>query len=412
MLIHWLWFAELAGLQDEKKLELLRHFSDAEDIWQATRAELKNVECLSEEELGLLENRELSEAEHIWRICREKQIRVLTYGDAAYPERLRQIPDPPMVLYYQGIWPEFDKLPVIGVVGTRKATPYGMEMSRKLGYQISRCGGLVVSGGAAGIDTRALEGALSAGEPTAAILGNGVDVVFPAANRSLFQKIQQSGCLISEYPPGTPGYKWNFPRRNRIISGLSCGILVVEAPAKSGALITAELAMEQGRDVFVVTGNGDSPNCAGSNNLLRKGGIYADCGWDILSEYQNLFPERIQRDDSLPGLLPLNPEKEKIVAQKPKIPEISGDNPGIKQKKDKKAIDKQTDSTYSDCVDNPIGLTETEQKVLMSIQGECLVDDVVANSGLSSGVVIGALTMLELKGVIARLPGRRVCRNG
>ena len=180
------------------------------------------------------------------------------------------------------------------MVGTRHASPYGMTTAKKMGYQITKCGGIVVSGMAYGIDGMAMKGALTAGAPVVGILGCGAEMVYPPSNRPLFSDVENYGCIMSEFPPGTPPVKWNFPKRNRIISGMSCGVLVVEAPEKSGALITARCAADQGRDVFVVPGNIDVPTFVGSNRLLRDGAIAVSSGWDILSEYQMQFPDKIR----------------------------------------------------------------------------------------------------------------------
>lgn len=407
MLIHWLWYAQLGDMSRREKAELLLHFEDAEDIYNADAQMLSQIEGLTEAGIELLMNKDLTEAEKILTQCQKKQIELLTFADEQYPQRLKAIDDPPLVLYYRGQLPDFDAVPAIGVVGTRKATPFGLEMAQKMGYQIAQCGGLVISGGAAGIDTCALQGALAAGKYAVAVFGCGIDVIYPPSNRKLFEDIARHGCLISEYPPETPPYKWNFPVRNRILSGLSCGVLVVEAPERSGALITAERARQQGRDVFVVTGNAGAASCSGSNALLRKGGIYAECGWDVLSEYEYQFPDVIRRDQQE---LPQG-EMEKIVAQEVQRPDLPRKKAVSKQKSNKKDVDKKPLSTYSDSSKASCSLSEIEQSVFDAVRGDCAVDDVVAATGLNAGTVLATLTLLELKGLVTGLPGRRVCRN-
>lgn len=412
MLLYWLWYAVLPGMNDREKAALLEHFQDPEDIFFAEKSELEQIEELTQAGMETLMNRDLSQAEEILRQCDDKQIQVLTYRDPTYPERLRWISDPPMVLYYRGQLPEFDQLPLIGVVGTRKASAYGLTTAKQMGFQLARCGGLVVSGGAKGIDTMALEGALLAGGSAIAVLGCGVDQIYPASNRKLFQDLIRDGCLLSEFPPETPPLKWNFPKRNRIISGISCGVLIVEAPRKSGALITANCAREQGRDVFVVTGNVGVESCAGSNDLLRSGAMYADSGWDILREYADQFPDKIHQEPDGADQALRQDELERPmerVAQKSVFP---NKNRSTKQKKEKKVIDNGTKPPYSDVRDHDIFLSDEEQCVLDCVTGTCLVDDVIAQAGLPAGKVLGILTLLEVKKVITRLPGRRVCRKG
>ena len=268
MLVHWIWLSTRRSISDRVKAELVRHFQDPEVIYFADAETFSQIENLSDEGKAALADKNLTDAQKILRDCRRENLGILTYQDAAYPARLKNISDPPLVFYYKGRLPDFDGSPLIGVVGTRKASSYGMNAAKKLGYQIARCGGTVVSGMAYGIDGMATRGALSAGMPAVGILGCGADIVYPASNRGLFEDMEQYGCLLSEFTPGTPPMPHNFPKRNRIISGLSCGVLVVEAPEKSGALITAQLALDQGRDVFVVPGNIDVDTFVGSNRLL------------------------------------------------------------------------------------------------------------------------------------------------
>lgn len=409
MLLYWIWFAQLQKVSDQMKWTLLQHFQDPEEIYYAESGAFADVEGLSRDALNQLRQKDLTEAEKILRQCQEKGLKILTIRDAAYPAKLKNISDPPMVLYYKGELPDFDGSPVIGVVGTRKASAYGLKTARKLGYQIARCGGIVVSGMAHGIDGMAMDGALTAEKTTVGVLGCGADMIYPLSNRKLFRDVERYGCILSEFPPETPAYKWNFPRRNRIISGLSNGVLIVEAPARSGALITADRALEQGRDVFVIPGNVDMEGFAGSNRLLREGATFVSCGWDILSEYQAFYPDKVRNDaEPVPqsGLVKAEEKVAPKVAQKPKRPEKKPDGPG---RNDKKAIDKDTSQAYSDVNDVLSRLNRDEQAVVCALQnGERLVDDVIAETGLNTGKVLATLTLLEVKGVVKRLPGRHI----
>ena len=411
MLIHWLWLATRPHITDLVKGELVQQFGDAEGVYFAK--EWPDVEGLTPEGVEALQDRSLTAAEEILEECDRAGIRILTYQDAAYPNRLKNIPDPPLVLYYKGRLPDFDATPVIGVVGTRKASAYGLTVAKRLGYQIAKCGGIVVSGGAVGIDGVAMQGALTAGGVAVGVLGCGADQVYPVANRALFQDTQLYGCLLSEFPPGTPPYKWNFPKRNRIISGLSCGVLVVEAPERSGSLITARQAADQGRDVFVVPGNIDVPTFVGSNRLLRDGAIAVSSGWDILSEYEGHFPGKIHRFDR-PGRQEAYPDEVAAqsernatkVAQKPALPKQKRPS---KQKVDKKAIDNEAATAYIDVNDTLPSLSGDEQSIVSAIGSQPrLVDDVIAQTALPAGKVLATLTLLEVKGVVKRLPGRQV----
>lgn len=412
MLLHWIWLAVRPNLSDRVKANLLRHFHDAEDIFYADGEAFRVIEGMSPEAAESLQDKDLARAEKILAECARKNIHILTYRDAAYPGRLRNIPDPPMVLYYKGTLPDYDNLPLIAVVGTRRATAYGLTTAKRMGYQIASCGGTVVSGLASGIDTLAMQGALSAGNSVIGVLGCGVDVVYPASNRSLFADVERYGCLLSEFPPGTEPFKWNFPKRNRIISGLCCGVLVIEAPEKSGALITARQASEQGRDVFVVPGNIDMPTCAGSNALLRDGAIMVGSGWDVLSEYEAQFPDKIQNHCRPGHQLAYPDEVERLAAEAEKpLPKVAQKPSifGIGKKKTKKEIDSSPSSHYIDAEKKHPPMTEQEQAVLALVeQGKDLVDDIMAATDLPAGAVLAALTMLEVKGLLLRLPGKRV----
>ena len=417
MLQHWIWLAHRPGVSDRMKSCLLEHFRDPEDIYFADGESYRHVEGLTAEAAKSLEDKDLSTTQAILDACRREKLHVLTIQDAAYPSRLKNIADPPVVLYYKGQLPDFEAQPVIGVVGTRKASAYGLQTAKRMGYQIAKCGGIVVSGMAYGIDAMAMSGALTAGAPAIGVLGCGADIIYPLSNSSLFADVENYGCIFSEFPPGTQPAKWTFPRRNRIISGLSNGVLVVEAPERSGALITANCALEQGRDVFVVPGNIDQPGFIGSNRLLRDGAVLVSSGWDVLCEYEAIYPDKIRRDlrPSHQTAYPDEVAKTAAEAEKPlpkvgQKPELSGKTKPLKKILEKKSIDNRPLEAYSDVNTVLPKLSPEEQKVVSALQsGERLVDDVIAETGLTTGKILALLTMLELKGVVKRLPGKRIC---
>ena len=416
MLVHWIWLAHRPGVSDRMKAQLLRHFSDPEDIYFADSGAFSHVEGMTKEAAQSLRDKDLAASEKILADVLKYRLHVLTYRDVAYPRRLQHIPDPPLVLYYKGTLPDFDDSPVIGVVGTRKCTPYGLSAAKKFGHEIASCGGILVSGLAEGIDAMAMKSALSAGGTVVGILGTGAEEIYPKCNRWLFADTERYGCILSEFPPETPPYGWNFPKRNRIISGLSCGVLVVEAPEKSGSLHTARHALEQGRDVFVVPGNLDQPTFAGSINLLKEGATLVSSGWDILSEYEARFPGKVRKDikasrqrsyaDEIPTESPKTVSK---VAQKTRLPRLK---PAQKEKSNKLDVDKSGSPNYSDVNKNLSALTPDQQLILKALEsGERLVDEVIGETGLSAGKVSTALTMLAIKGYVKKLPGNRIRRN-
>ena len=401
---YWLWLALHPELSEQEKGKLLRCGINPEDLFFPDREG-----TFPEELTDLIKKarsfRDLKLAEQTLTLCAREGIRILTFGEEQYPVRLRNIPDPPLVLYYKGRLPDLDGVPAIGVVGTRKASAYGMTTARQLGWQIAKCGGAVVSGLAMGIDGAAMEGALMAGGIVVGVLGCGPEQIYPKSNRHLFAEVEDNGCILSEYPPGTPPNKWNFPRRNRIISGLSSGVLVVEAPEKSGSLITARLAAEQGRDVFVVPGNVDLPTFEGSYRLLREGAVPVNSGWDILSEYEGLYPDKLRRDMTT---LPRERMEEKV-AQSPikpqKIPNVRHDG----EKERKITIDKAPPTPYIDLNETLPKLTEEERTLVNALRsGPRQADDVIAETGLTTGKFLAAMTMLEIKGIVKRLPGKRI----
>lgn len=418
MLLHWIWLAHRPGLSDRGRAALLQRFQDPEDIFYADRKTLAEVEGLSGTGLEALGDKSLDEAQSILKICRDKKLGILTFQDAAYPRRLRNISDPPTVLYYKGQIPDLESCPAIAVVGTRKASAYGLTTAKRMGYQIARCGGIVVSGMAYGIDGMATAGALTAGSPAVGVLGCGVDVVYPMSNRSLFRDMEEYGWLVSEFPPGYPPSRWTFPKRNRIISGMCNGVLVIEAPEKSGSLITARQAAEQGRDVFVVPGNIDLPSFQGSNQLLRDGAIMVSSGWEVVSEYEGLYPNSLRKElgqcrqtaypEEVQFAADSGKQYEKVAQDIQKPKQIRNLKKKL-DKIDKKDIDNTASRPYSVVDTDSIPLSDEERSVVQILeQGERLVDDVIAQTGLPAGKLLSLLTMMELKGVVRRLPGKRI----
>ncbi len=419
MRVHWIWLHHRPGLSDRDKKTLLDHFRDPEAVYYADSEVFSHL-SLRPEARDALCDKNLSSSEKILSLCMEKHISILTCQDALYPACLKNTADPPLVLYYKGQLPDFDANPVIAVVGTRRASAYGLTMAKRMGYQIAQGGGIVVSGLASGIDAMAMSGALSGGSMAVGVLGCGVDVVYPQRNAALYRDTQRYGCILSEFAPGDAPAGWHFPKRNRIISGLSNGVLVVEAPEKSGALITANLAAEQGRDVFAIPGNIDMPSFVGSNRLLRDGAMMVSSGWDILREYEGLYPDKIRRDES-PSRQTLSPEEAGLAREAERVPEAKvaqksirpAGRENLKKELDHKAIDKEPKADYHDVNKSLPALNADEQAILNALAGsERLVDEVIAETGLSTGKLLAALTMLELKGMITRLPGKRIAPRG
>lgn len=384
MLKYWIWLATRPGLGTRGTYLVAQHFPTPELAYFAEPGEYEEIDGLRHWE-GLLD-KDLSQAEAILQQCSEGGISVLTMQDAAYPERLKISDDAPVVLYYRGVLPDLNG-PAVAVVGTRKASAYGMAQARRFGYSLARCGCTVISGGAKGIDSEATKGALTGGGPVVAVLGCGVDVVYPRENKYLFRDVENNGCLISEYPPGTMPLGHNFPVRNRIISALSLGVLVVEAPEKSGALITANRALAQGRDVFVLPANVDVESCNGNLKLLREGAIPVAEVWDLLQEYVQMYPNRLHHRPIETVQMPQQPTQ----IQPPKENET------------KKVIDKPKNKAYIELKDRMDTLSQDEQCLATLLQnGPMHIDELTDRSQMGAGRALASLTLLEVKGMVQR----------
>ena len=383
---YWLWLTELPGLTNQTRLALLRHFPTPEDVYYADPEEVLLTEGITREQAKLLEDKDCSGADRILADCQQLDLDLLTIQDAGYPNRLRNIYDPPCLLYVRGRLPAFDDEASIAVVGTRDCTPYGVSCAEKLGYGLAAGGAVVVSGLARGVDSAALRGALRAGGTVTAVLGNGLDVVYPPENQYLYEDVAAAGALISEYPPGTPPEAKHFPVRNRIMSGLCLGTLVVEAPARSGALITANTALEQGRDVYAVPGPIDAPASRGCNQFIREGGVLVTEPWDILEEYVGRFPDKLRQEGAR------------------KKPEVLGYQ--ARQKEEPRAVPPTLDLAKSE-----VELTD-DQITLLRAMGEepALVDDLIEATGIPTRRVLSALTMLEIDSLVTQHPGKRYAR--
>jgi DNA processing protein len=263
---------------------LIRHCGTARSAWSAQAAKLEQIPELQGLVNRLLEERRLIDPEAQWRRLQSLKVSCLTLDCPEYPTLLKQISHPPPLLYYRGRW--VDEPAAVAVVGSRRCTVYGREAARRLAGELALAGLTVISGLALGVDTAAHQGALAADGRTVAVLGCGLDRCYPPSNTGLMKAISGCGAVLSEFPLDTLPLPQHFPQRNRIISGLSLGTVVVEATAKSGALITANYALEQNREVFAVPGPVDSPYSRGCHRLLKEGARLVESCADILEEFQ------------------------------------------------------------------------------------------------------------------------------
>lgn len=401
---YWVWLSALKGLSARAAKLCIEELGGAMEVFFARSEAYDAIEGLSEKDKTLLHDKSLSNANRIIALCHDRGIHIMTAADAAYPQRLSQLYDAPQVLYLRGRLPALDELPVIAVVGTRTSTPYGEKIAADLGYQLAEAGAVVVSGLAKGNDAAAAKGALMAGGKCIGVLGTAIDVDYPAENSPLIRDVAAVGCVLSEYPPGY-GIA-DFPRRNRIISGLCNGVCVVEAPEKSGALITAAHALEQGRDIFAVPGNVDSPNSVGCNALIREGARLVTCGRDILEEYSALydFQGELAGEKRPYELPPSSVDKEET------IPYIDHKNDteiiSAPDKVQQPPIDEQDQQTSLEELLR--GSSESQQSILRLLwEGEKHADEIIASTGLSAAKTMTELTFLRLRGLVLFKPAKR-----
>lgn len=296
----WVWFANLQGIITRKKIELLRIFKSPRQIYDADEIALAQTGILSRDNIASITSMKTRDnANRVMEDLEEENIDVVTLDDNDYPYLLKNICDPPICLYVKGKL--LAEETSIAVVGSRKASGYGLSSARRISADLSEYGICVISGMARGIDTAAHQGALSAGGRTIAVLGCGLDIVYPPENKRLMERILEKGAVISEYPPGVQPAPHHFPIRNRIVSGMSVGVLVVEASEKSGSLITAQLALEQGRDVYALPGNVISINSKGTNRLIQDGAKLVTSVQDVIDEiywFKNFEDKQVLSLDS------------------------------------------------------------------------------------------------------------------
>ncbi len=393
---YWAWLTSRKGLGAVGAMTVLNHFSTPELAYYADPEEYSYLP-LDSQARQALKDKTMDAAEKILEDSERLGLRLMTIQDADYPERLRQLSDPPALLYIRGKTFHFDEEAAIGVVGAREPSEYGRSAAEKFGLELAKGGALVVSGIAQGLDSCALRGALRGGGPAVSVLAGGVDRPFPAENRWLYEDVAAAGALISEYPPGTPHRGQNFPRRNRILSGLCLGVLAVECRPYGGTMSTVNHALEQNRDVFAVPGAIDAPMSEGANRLIQRGAKLVTCGRDILEEYWDRFPVK------LAASAPLPPEAVRarlagLEADRPDEP-----TPPPRERRDggplREAVPREKQrERFTD-----------DQLALLNALGEKArtADELVELTQIPTKRVLSALTMLQVQGAVEEAAGRR-----
>lgn len=397
---YWIWASQILGYTSDKSQEVMMAFGQsAQRLFEADRTQLETITKLRDADIDRILSRDLSAAEQILEDCNELGYRVITPDHNEYPRALRNIKAKPLALYVLGDISQLDRRLCISMVGTRKMSEYGSRAASEIAYGLASRGAVIVSGMANGIDQASHKAAIKAEGITIGVLGCGIDADYPKKTASLKNMMLQRGALISEFPPGTPPLQYNFPLRNRIISGLAHGTVVVEADQRSGSLITARCAMEQGRDVFAVPGNIFEPSSNGANWLLTQGARALVSVEDVLARYRDLplagAPGPIELTlgaepvEAVAEYVPASPAK----AQKPKI--------GKTTTKSGRAPVKKFSTKAPDSLD------EVQRRVY-----DCLsdtpktADAMMQELNIPIHKVLAALTELEIYGLCVALGGR------
>lgn len=387
--VYWIWLQQALRYNNLKIKYIMKLCKDIEKFYVLGENEWRLTGIFTNKDIGNLKNMSLEKAKIILDNCRQIGCDVLTIDDNRFPYLLKQIADPPAVLYVRGdISCMNDKL-VVAVVGTRKASEHGFKTAGEISKTLAENDVVVVSGGALGIDSAAHESAVDVGGKTVCVLGCGLDFPYLASKMALKRDIiQKGGAVITEYPPGTPARTWTFPARNRIISGLSHGVVVVEAGKKSGSLITANLANEQNRDVFVVAPQGEGEGLTGNISLINDGAQVINSGSDILREY------------SVRPLIRYSPALTSPTVSKKRYEFKCGSEALRSNTSSKKGVMVETDPRLE-------GLQADERKVYEAmLTGAMQSDDISEKTGIPSYKILGALTTLELLGLVKSLPGK------
>lgn len=420
-LIYWIWLS-LAVTPDTTSFKrLIEVFPDAKAIYEAEAYEIsKYIGSRSSDRARLIE-KDLSRATEIYNYCIKQGIGILAYPDENFPVSLREIKTPPVLLYYRGTLPDFNKHFSLSIVGTRTLSDYGRQSAFRAAYELSLAGSIIVSGMAMGIDGVAHAGALHAGGITVAVIGSGINICYPEDHKTLARAIVKQGCVLSEYAPGTPPSRITFPRRNRIISGLSAATLVIEGRERSGSLITARHAREQGRAVYALPGNVGAKNSEATNLLIKNGAKLYTTAEDIIKDFENVYIGALN-PFNLPGELKVDIKE--VLTKYSVIAVAPGDDifidPAVRPKKEPvKQIsieisnEAKADSHELYVVSEPPdSFDKNAIKVYKKIpaSGSVLIEELV-DSEISMRVLMQSLLKLEMGGFIEMCPGELVKRK-
>ncbi len=392
---YWIWLQQVLGFGSPVVSSVIAHYGNAKEFYLASDEE-KIKKCrLNKSQIAKLHAVPRKLVFKILEDCAKCGINIITPEDALYPERLLNIPDPPAVLYVKGSRFDFNNIPSIAVVGPRKISDYGAKCAYVISDTLASCGFSVISGGALGGDSCAHKGAIKADGYTIGVLGAGIESDYLKSNKDLRDEIARHGCLVSECPPFVGVDKGSFPRRNRIMSGLSNGVVVIEGAIDSGTLITAKHAVEQGKDVFVIPGSPSLKHYEGSNRLIADGARPLLTINDIINEYLFLYPDKIH-----------SPERKTTVNDR--VEEVRDvnmsdirENDTVSPESEDQRVTARPDKAMLS--DNAVKVLEVFEKIGDTFSA----DDAFDKTDIDSGLIIGCVTELEICGFIEAVPGGR-----
>lgn len=393
---YWLWLTSRKRMEARKVLAVLDCFVTPERAYYADGEEYGQLPGSPGAWSGLLD-KSMDLPDRILADCDRLGVDIMTLQDADYPQRLRQLADPPAVLYWRGKKLRVDDEAAIAVVGAREPSEYGRMAAEKFGLELSAGGALVVSGIAQGVDGCAIRGALKGGGPVISLLAGGVDRITPKEHRFLAEDVAAVGALVSEYPPGTEPRGDHYRPRNRILSGLSLGVLAVECRPFGGTMLTVNHALEQDRDVFAVPGPIDAQMSEGTNRLIQQGAKLVTCGRDILEEYWDRFPQK------LASAAPLPPQVAQARLEEPREPggpeQPARTEPEAEPAPGRERIPRGEQKSR---------FTDDELTILAALADKPLgADEIVERTQIPARYVLSALTMLQVQGAVEERPGRR-----
>ena len=417
-IIYWIWLSLCCTPDTATFANLLEKFGSAEEIYNS---DIKKIgACLHprSSDRARLADKSLDRASEICEFCEKHNVGIITYADGRYPDSLRKIPTPPVLLYYRGVLPDFSRGFYASVVGTRRLTDYGRKNAFKMAYDLASAGATVVSGMALGIDGVAHAGSLAAGMPTVAVIGSGINICYPPEHIKLAREIVKNGCILTEYAPGTAPGRYNFPARNRIISGLSSLTVVIEGSEKSGAVITARHALKQERTVYALPGNVGMKGSEATSMLLKNGARVCTCADDIIRDFADkagtsLNPFNLKSGVRLDVLGYL---REYGVAATCPSDDVfyhgkSRSSVSLSEREEVKPVADKAD-TMKAPISWPDGF---DKKALMLYKripgtGDCSLDSLVGED-FPIKDVMKYLLKLEMNGFVTMLPGERVARK-